>query len=303
MPSVRAKFKFLLLTLASATAMASAAYAQTPILDYTFDGNGTNTGSAGSSGNLTLQGTATYSSPGLDGGSALSDDGSKNNYAGGGSSVFSGGGTLDSFTITAWVNEAAVQTNDYSPIFTDGTSAIGDSNFSLTIQNGNKLGATVNGNPDHELTSNTSSLLSTANEWVFVAFTYNGTVSSGNTQFYVGTTSSTAAAIGALLPNGNAGNTSAGSYTYSGGQTAVYEFNGNPLEVGGNQGNASLNGLVDDVEVFASTTDSSGALSLAQIDAVQAAGVPEPQVLGLMVGGLGLLAFVLNRRRLAFRQS
>jgi hypothetical protein len=140
----------------------------------------------------------------------------------------------------------------------------------LSIENGNKLGATVNGQSSYELTSNTSSLLTTTNQWVFVAFTYNGALTSGNTQFYVGTTSSTAAAIGTLNQSGDPGTTSAGSYTYGGGQTAVYLFNGNPLEVGGNSGNGSVNGLVDDVEVFDSTSSGSGALSLSQIDAVQA---------------------------------
>jgi hypothetical protein len=116
------------------------------------------------------------------------------------------------------------------------------------------------------------------NQWTFFAVTYDGSLGTNNVNFYKGT-----------QPGGE-NNAALVSTTTLAAGTVV--DNGNALVVGGRQGgNAarSFDGIMDAVRIFGSQSDSSGALSLSEIQFWQSQ-VPEPSaVLLLSVGGVLLL--------------
>ncbi len=276
-------YRILLVFLLGATLGSGRAAAQ--LVDYTFaGGTGTNSGSLGSSANLTLAGGASYvTSPALNSGDSLDVYAGGNgeaNYAGT-SSVVSGLADVGStFTIAMWVNLAAApsvsatdrllstlsssQSGGIDLSFEPGGTA---SNFALTLS--------VNSSTASGDSVNSVSGYSASNQWEFVAVTFDA----GTVQFYVGNTTTTAQALGSAL-----------STT----PTSVNSTGEGALEIGGtaaSAGDRTPPGYFDDVEVFGS------ALTASQVDAIQFQAVPEPRSTTLLVIGLCFLAIPLLYRR------
>jgi len=125
--------------------------------------------------------------------------------------------------------------------------------------------------------------LSANDQWVFVAVSYDGTLSSDNVKFYRGdTTSSVAqfgltrtAAVGTLTPNSNEFRVGASS---------------------GGTGNSPPDYL-DDVRVY------DGVLSDAELESVRASNIPEPSTTALLLGALLLTSHRAARRHVASREA
>lgn len=268
-----------------ALSVTTQAASPTPILEYTF--NDTSSTTVISSGSNTATGilTGTYGT----GVSGSAGDYSFNNSAatGMGNSGTGGGvvlntgsglGGLESFTLVGWYNSSLALANN-ARLFDSATAG------ALTLY-GSTAGAltlTVN---NATATSAVSSNYTATNQWVFFAVTYisNGVAGNNNTNFYVGDTSGMSLVSTATLFTNNLPST------------------GN-IEIG-NSNNASFanarpyDGLMDNIRIFGSTSDITGALSLAQLDAIRAAdAVPEPSSMALVaLGCLSGLATVLRQR-------
>lgn len=187
---------------------------------------------------------------------------------------------LSSFTLTLWVNLQTVALNDR--FMSDGgapvtptingfdfymgapTSGISASNFQLTLSvNGTSINSSVN--------------TGAANQWVFFAVTYDGTLTASNVSFYRGTPSSNAAQLGTTvsLNKGTVGDNTV------------------PFQVAGTSQSASdrtATGFFDDVRVY------SGVADAAFIEAVRLENIPEPSTLLALLGGTAFLGLVRRRR-------
>lgn len=187
---------------------------------------------------------------------------------------------LQAFTLTLWVNLQSVALNDRfmsdggAPVtptiegfdFYMGApgSGISASNFQLTLAvDGTSVNSSVG----------TGAL----NQWVFLAVTYNGALSSNNVVFYRGTPSSTAAQLGSIitLDKGIVGD-----------NTRPFQI-ANTTQSGADRTPA---GLFDDIRVY------SGAGDAAFIESVRLANVPEPSAATALLGGTALLGLIRRRQ-------
>jgi hypothetical protein len=271
----------------------SLAAAPVPLLEYRFNDTGTTSASTGfNPAPLTLRsfgGAATdLHAPNLGvggaGDTAFDNRASANSFGGwaeqsGDLDAFDG---LLSFTITGWFK-------------TDGTTGI--NNDQQLINNGWSLRAQGNdpGNLDLQVIGaggaadaqsggafNVPGPYSQTQEWVFFAVTYDGGLTSNNVKFYQGsqTSGSTLVATRSL----NVGASTNGSDT---------------LYIGNyGSGDRAFDGLLDDIRLYGSKTNSAGVLTpldLEVIRQIDVANVPEPGCLGAL--GAGLLCIGARRRR------
>lgn len=185
-------------------------------------------------------------------------------------------GALKSFTIQGWyktdgtVIGAGAQLVNYKN---------GSSGFLVNASNTGNLSLEVNGVGAY----GSGTAYSAVSEWTFFAVTYDGTKTTGNVKFYVGSTSSTVALAYTLNLNG-------GTMVLPGGTTS--------LGIGNNYGtpNRPFDGLIDDVRIYGSTTDASGVLSLTELESIRSLDVvPEPGSAGLVIGAVSLLAAFKRR--------
>ena len=196
--------------------------------------------------------------------------------------------SLNAFTLTLWVNLSTATPNNYrlleiapgAPATTgtaDGTQLFVGLNAGGGLQayvnnvNGNSTStdiATAN-------TWNNGGTLGTytANKWYFVAITYD--ITAGTSQLYSGD-QGTAAGL-AYTFNNTAGG--ALDLSSSSSLSLLDRFSGG----------RNWPGAIDDVNLY------NGALNQSQIDAIQAASVPEPSLFAMI--SLGLLGLVGVRRR------
>jgi len=123
-------------------------------------------------------------------------------------------------------------------------------------------------------TFNTSGAdLDADNKWIFVAATYDGTMSTDNLKFYWGDPTSAVAQLGTNLSS------------TSGPLTALTE----EFRAGAqSEGTTSPPAWYDDIRVY------NEVLSLGQLDSVRIANVPEPGAMTLVIAGVALW---LARRR------
>lgn len=181
--------------------------------------------------------------------------------------------SLQSFTISGWLQTA-------------GTTQLG--NFARVLDNydgsnGFRL-RNNNTNGVLELTVQTSSFSSNAvytatESWFFFAVTYDAITDAA--AFYIGDTATAVSLV------------NSGSIVLAGSDTGVNTDN---LAIGNTAGGGRpFDGFLDNIAVYGSTTDGTGALSLSELEAVRAAAVPEPTSAALMLGAISLLA--LRRRR------
>ena len=151
---------------------------------------------------------------------------------------------LRSFTLTGWARGVSSPTPNL-PRIIQWTSG-GNNGFQLGY--GTTLTLYVNGFPvssgglSYEAMTN-------ANDWTFFAVSWDGTLGASNVKFYRGTSAALAAPVTLSLPQTIVTNTTA------------------PFCVGNSSDqNRVLDGWLDDIRVYGSTSDSSGALSPFQVD-------------------------------------
>jgi hypothetical protein len=287
-----------------ALGLSTSAFAQTPILEYKFDDTGTTSTNSGShGGSLTLRdaaltptdlhGTAGSGVSGAVGDRAFNNTASTSGSTGGGGLIgdidgSTAGTWLTSFTAQGWFQTSALIT-DTARLFDKNTG--GTSSLAVRfagVAGGNQLAVSVNGSG---LFSAANATYASTNSWVFFAVTYDGSVTSNNVKFYVGTTSSGVTQVGATgtLNNGGVANNG----------TAMVL--GNTSSVAGTTVNRPFDGLLDNMRLYGAASGASGVLTLAQLETLRVAdvtSVPEPSTVATLIGSAALLsAFVYRRRR------
>ncbi len=273
--------------------LSTVAFAQTPILFYNFNnGTGTTAASTGSANisavmyNSSNAQTNLYTASGtgvtgLAGDYAFNSNATGMGYAGSGgylsvSNISAGAiNGLDSFTLTGWFNtESSTEINNSARLF-DFTS--GNNGFLLDASAAGTLSLNVDGT-----SVGASSSFSATNSWVFFAATYDGTSSTNNVNFYEGTLTSKPTLVG----------------TASASTGAMAIAPTGAFQIGGNSGDVrSFQGDLDDMGVYGSGNNSSGALTLGAVDALYAQEVPEPNIMAsFLLGGI-LLLLLLGRKQ------
>ena len=163
-----------------------------------------------------------------------------------------------SVTLTGWFNTADI----------DKAIGYGDQlnarifnkygQFSVLMNQG-RFGVLVNGTGSWAYSDwGSYSQSSHKGQWVFFAITYDGTVAEGNNiKFYVGAQYTPASVVSEKTTG-----TQRGAITNNIGQYVIIGNHG----IGATHGNASFDGMLDNLRVFSSHTDSSGALGLNDIE-------------------------------------
>lgn len=188
-----------------------------------------------------------------------------------------------SFTVQGWYNGATAPTN-YARLIEIGTLGIwfqldgGVTTFQMSARINNPA------NPA-QILGTTDASMKQANVWTFFAFTYDGVT--GDARLYGGTDSASVALLA--------------SATFA---TGVIATNTNQaLTLGNSTGNSNqrpFDGLLDNFRVWGEAEGSSGALGLAQLEAVRLADlsnspIPEPSAFALLAGFGALGAASLRR--------
>jgi hypothetical protein len=200
--------------------------------------------------------------------------------------------SLSAFTVTMWVNQSTATLNNYrileiSPGAPATTGSADGTKLFLGLNSGGGLQTYVNNVNGNSVatdiapanTWNNGGTLGNlvANNWYFVAFTYD-TVA-GNALLYSGDKND----LAVLADTYGANVTTAGNLDLSANTSIslLDRFSGG----------RDYPGAVDDVNIY------SGALSQSQIDAIQVSEVPEPSTLALagLGGALSLVAIVRRR--------
>lgn len=157
-------------------------------------------------------------------------------------------GAMTSFTVTGWVKAASkfaggARIVEYiDPAFGGFAVAVGPKVMTLSL---NKKTVSTSYRPDNCFTEGVE------NQWVFFAVTYDGDKTSGNVVFYGGT----ATAEPQVITVAN----------LDGGKTVELNRYG-WLTIGNNGGGIRpFHGMLDDIAIYASGTDATGALSAEQI--------------------------------------
>lgn len=183
---------------------------------------------------------------------------------------------LQSFTITGWMKGDESLTN-LARIISKGTSldlGLTGGQLILGVNNSASSGTATT------VRSSATSLFS-ANEWCFFAVTYDSM--SGTVHFYQATTTIGVSDI-------------SGTTSYSQG---VLTTNSSNLLVGNLSGSRPFDGYLDDISIYGSLTDASGALGLTDISTIynNTLAVPEPGTLSFLLGGMALLLVRLAKTR------
>lgn len=283
--------------LLAAWCVSAPAQAQTLLVEYKFNDSGTTTANSGSLGGTATMLNSSLAATDLHGaassgvpGSNLPSDLSLNLTSAGGMGTGNTGpqvnagtvslSTLKSFTITGWINSSVkLSTSANSArIYDNGVTKIYLSAGGMVISLYNGASTT-----DYSGSVATSSLWSTANQWVFYAITYDGT-SANNLKFYYG--SAAASIAGADASPTVAANLNLGNGVLDIGNRAT--------------GDRPFAGSMDDFRIYGSTTDGSGALSLSSIESIRSLDVvPEPNTVAMLLSSVLVLGFLARRRSVA----
>lgn len=252
------------------------------LLQYTFDaGTAADTGTGTpANGTLINGGSFTTNTPGGSG-QAYSTGAGVNTYLTTGTTATPEAGppakltALNAFTISFWVNlQAAPAVNDRLVSTWDtGLSNGFDLRINSTSATDMQLTAVVD-----SVTASSSANLSapSTNSWLFVAFTYDGSLTASNLILYSGSISAAATQLGtALSVNSGAVSTTGTAFQVGG--------------TGASSADRSPSAFFDDVRVYDTV------LTAAELEAVRLGNIPEPSVVGL--AGLSLAGLLVRRRR------
>lgn|GEM_PF-6397881 len=256
--------------------------AQTTLLShYTLDGNGTDGGSVGADGAPNGTGSASYVSGGVGKfGHALSTTGGTQDYFVAPTANNTAFG-LSAITVAMWVNiDSGV--NDERLLSNLTTSSGFD--LRLTTYSAGTEGAPDTFNLAFGFNSTSGAVqASSANyvsdQWIFVAVTYDSTISEGpNVSFYSGNETTSLGLDG------------------TGTKSNPITFSSSALEIGGTPASGSDRtpvALFNDVRIY------DGALTAVELEAIRASAlstIPEPSQSALISGAL-LIGFAALRRR------
>mgnify|MGYP005864232899 CR=1 FL=1 len=189
---------------------------------------------------------------------------------------------LQSFTISGWMRNMSSLSGSGAVLFQDIQSATANG-ISLTLGN-NLMQITIN-NSTHQ--SSVGAYSSALTDWVFFAVTFNGAGGANNLNFYVGSTSAPVTLVNSV--------TTPQTVTTNNTQIA-----GIGNSIFGAQNNRPFDGMLDNFRVHGSQADSSGALSLAELEGVRYLDttiLPEPSTVMLLLMGAPLWRAI--RRRMA----
>ncbi len=268
-------FRRSLMMVAAVGLLAAASHAQTPLLHYTLDGNGNDSGSLNIDGVTQNQAFFTQTGAGVGRFSeALSTDNGTNDYfvAGTGGNAALG---LDAITIALWVNIDGGASTDrlvsnistsagfdfYIQNYTTGTDGVGKYNLAFGF---NSTSGAVQSASTNYVTD----------KWLFLAVTYNSTTET--VSFYSGDLSS---ATGLNSTASKTGSIAASALDLEIGGTPVTTADRSPIA------------LFNDVRIY------SGALTLTEIEAIRVTAIPEPSSYGFILGAASLGCIALRRRR------
>lgn len=250
------------------------------LVQYNFDGGNANDTGTGTPANGTLIGANSGFTSSTPGGSGLaySTGAGVNDYITTGTTVTPDAGppaklaSLNAFTISMWVNLQAVPVLGDRLVSTwDGSNGI---DFRINTASATNFPLVLS--VDGATTTSANVTAPSTNTWLFLAVTYDGSVTTGNVRFYTGRTDVAAAQLGGV------GNSNAG----------VVASTGGALQIGGTPATAldrSPSAFFDDVRIYDTV------LTATELEAVRASNIPEPASLGLV--GLSLLGLMARRRR------
>lgn len=269
------------------------ASAQTPLLHYTFDettGDALDTGS-GTAANGTLNGGAVRSSNTPSGFGSSVDFQNDSPYAHVLSTDSDKLDGLSTLTLSTWLNVSSYPSGNHRLVAKQSGGAFGGFNFSMNATpNDGTVGAdnfriglflgnnVSSGSTDFGAAYSTVDV-DAASKWVFLAVTYDSSLATGNTVFYIGGVDTPITQLGSAgtLPQ----------ITVDGG-TARF---GVGFTDAAPTANTSVIGLQDDVRVYGE------ALTSGDLENIRLQAVPEPSTFAILGGGLaGLLAFRKMRK-------
>jgi hypothetical protein len=319
----REKMSFAIMAASGLLGSAAAFAAPTPILQYQFDDaiNGAQSLSTGSdntaAANLTFYNSSNVATnlhgAASSGVSGLADDlafnlTSATRMGNGGSGFSTADGVLakqsadnnsidglSSWTVSGWFKADGSAIGNDTQLVLNGTDFQIKATSAGTPTSGaiGRLRATV----DNQDKTTSAAISTETQKWVFFAVTYSGTDSplTGTLNFYRGYRNATEGGAGFDVTNIGTVSAPAG---VTDNDAAIFMLGNNSAF------SRPLDGLLDNIRVFGSKTDATGALSLADLQTIRAndvtgnvTAVPEPASLGLL--SLGGLAMLRRRRRVA----
>src|SRR3990172_6665378 len=243
--------------------------AQTAILEYKFNETGSTAPSTGSNATVLIlkdsSGAATdlHSADSL-GVSGLAGDRAFDNT--GSTSMGGSGGraeqadlaaidTLKSFTLQGWFKTDGISTlGTNARLFHNFAGSNGFDLYGKSTINGDMTLGVDNGDAD-----TSGAIYGDTQTWIFFAVTYDGTLASNNVKFYKGSGISTVTQIGTHTVN----------------KSAV-DNEGTGLGIGNKSGSSNFpfDGFLDNIRIFGSQSDNSGALTLSQLETFRSGDVP-----------------------------
>ena len=198
---------------------------------------------------------------------------------------------LNQLTLTTWLNVTTYTSGNnrlmakqaagtfggfsWNMNATTNNGPVGPDNFRLALFLGNNISS---GATDFAAVFSNADVETAANNWVFLAVTYDGTTTSNNVNFYIGGEGTPVAPLGTAQ------------------STIAITVDGGPALFGvgytdaAPAANTSVLGLQDDVRVY------SGSLSLAELEAARLSNIPEPATAALL--GMAGASLLVRRRRI-----
>lgn len=196
--------------------------------------------------------------------------------------------SLSSFTLVTWINFQAAPAA-FDRIMSKQFDPVGQNGFSLDIvaptsgsQSIANFGVSLNVDAVTSTAVNVTGLA--LNEWVFLAATYNGSVTSNNVTYYIGDLDSSVTQLG-VIKSINSGVTNGHVAAFQVGGTTASSLDRSPQA------------LFDDVRIYGAAPGNGGVLSLGDLESIRSSAVPVPEPAGLGVLALGAVAILQRRCR------
>ena len=263
---------FTLIALASTTLRGQALLSH-----YTLNGSGDDSGSLGIDGELIGDASYTEGGVGIYNQALSTADGTQDFFRAdtSGNTAFD----LSAITISLWVNVSAL--NDGDRLVSSVTSTTG---FDLYLKKDNLSAGdfrlAFGFNSTSGAVQSSDNVGYQANEWVFLAVTYDSTIESGDDVFfYLGSETN------AVTMNDSG---------VKGGATGTITTSTQDLEIGGTpatSGDRTPSALFNDVRIY------NGALDMTALEAVRTAAIPEPSQFAWFAGFIAVCATIVRRRR------